>query len=164
MSRARMTLHLAALLAPLAAAALWGLMMRHAVTGFAWRPALIFGGIGALSAQCAALLRWPALERRARAGSDAWITGIGMAAITHILFGVLLVALIALGVGGWRNAAGTGRPSDLVVQALFFMVASLFTVGIVTFPAGAWIAHRVAAMRRRELGLDGDAGSTGGMR
>ena len=148
-----MLLHLAALLAPFAAAGLWCLRLVPVRGDFALAQFLLFGIVGALAANLAALLRWRALERRARAGEGAWITGIGMAAITHLLFGALFVVLIVAGVGGWRNAAGTGRPFDLVLQALFFFAISVFAAGIVTFPVTAWIAHAVAARRRRELAV-----------
>ncbi len=165
MSRARFLLHLAALIAPLGAACLWNLVMYRVNDGFALNQFAIFGGLGALAAEISAALRWPALERRAREGGGAWLTGLGMAVLTHVLFGVLFVGAIVIALGGWRAAAGTGSPFDLVLQAAFFFVMSLSAVGVVTFPATACLAHALARLRRRELGLaDADAHASGGAR
>lgn len=148
---ARWILHLAALLAPLAAASLWCLRMPDASGSVVWRQFLIFGGIGVVSAQLAALLRWRALERRAHAGRGAWLTGIGMAAITHVLFGVVGVALLMGGIAGWDSSTGQGSGSTFVLQALFFVAISIFAVGAITFPATALLTHWVANLRRKEL-------------
>lgn len=150
MSRARLYLHCVALIAPFTAAATFACMVDRDAD-FILRMAGIFGGVGALSAQIAALLRWRALERRARAGSGGWITGIGMAAITHVLFGVLAAIGLAIAAGGWRKSAGSGSPFDIVVQALFFMLASILPVGIVTVPATGGFAEWIARLRSREL-------------
>jgi hypothetical protein len=143
-------LHVLALLLPVAAIALFASMVdrdfAHVV-----RQAALFGGAGALSAQVAALLRWRALERRARAGHGGWITGLGMAAITHGLFGVLIVIGLAVAAGDWHDIAGTVRVSDLFVQALFFIAVSVLPVGMLTFPLTAAIAEFVARVRQREL-------------
>ncbi len=114
---------------------------------------LIFGGFGAVAAEIAAWLRWSALERRVRALTGGWQTGIGMAAITHLLFGVLLGVVLTLSIG-WEKAIGNGGVSDLVIQAGFFFAASLLTVGWITFPTTALLAHGIAARRRKEL-IDG---------
>ncbi len=149
---ARMTLHLVALAAPLAAAALWCLLLNSVNTdGIAWRQFLLFGGLGAISAQVAALLRWRALERRAREGSGAWLTGIGMAAITHLLFAAFGELLLVVSVGGWLHAAGTGRGSDIVIQMIFFLLVSIFAVGAITFPSTALLVQWIANMLRKEL-------------
>lgn len=152
MSRARLILHLVALLAPLIATSAWCVLVYQSNAAGAWGVVAVVGGLAALSAQVAALLRWRALDRRARAGQGAWLAGIGMAAITHALFGVLLDAALVLSLGGWREAAGTGRPSDLLLQSLFFFVMSVMPVGLVTFPATALFASWIAALRRKELG------------
>ncbi|MEP7096991.1 MAG: hypothetical protein ABI748_04950 [Dokdonella sp.] len=148
---ARATLHLVALLAPFAAAALWVLLMYRSQSGVALRQFLLFGGLGALAAQVAAWLRWRALERRAREGHGAWHTGIGMAAITHLLFAVFGEALLVLAAGGWRSVAGTGRGSDIVLQMLFFLLISIFAVGAISFPSTAVLAQWIANLRRKEL-------------
>jgi len=149
-SRARLLLHLAALLAPFVAAALWCVLLFRNEASRALGQALVLGTGGALSAQIAALLRWRALDRRARDGSGGWQTGIGMAAITHALFGLLLDAALVASVG-WTQSMGTGRPSDLVVQVIFFSMASVLTVGLVTFPFTALLAQWVATQRRKEI-------------
>ena len=150
MSRSRLLLHLAALLLPPAAAALFAALVNRDPE-FVLRIALYFGGAGALAAQIAAILRWPALERRARAGTGGWLAGLGMAAITHALFGVLIVVGLAFAVGGWEKSAGSGRPSDLVVQALFFIAMSVLPLGALTFPLTAGLAEVVSRLRAREL-------------
>lgn len=151
MSRARLWLHLAALLAPLAAVSVGPFMARDAGVMFGLSGFAIYGSIAVVSAQVAALLRWRALERHAREGHGAWRTGIGMAAITHLLFGVLADAVLIAAIGGWQEAAGTGKPSDIVLQMAFFFAASVFALGAVTFPATALLAHWIAALRRKEL-------------
>ena len=153
MSRARLWLHVAALVAPLAAAGAWMLVMREASlsSGFG---GFVFFGIGCVavvSAQVAALLRWRALERRAREGHGAWLTGIGMAAITHLLFGVFADLLLVAAVGAVGQASDAGKPSDLALQVLFFFIMSVFALGAITFPATALLAHWIAALRRKEL-------------
>ncbi len=152
MSRSRLLLHLGALLAPLIAAVAWCRLLYRSEAAGAWGAVGVVGGLAALSAQVAALLRWHALDLRARAGSGAWLTGVGMAAITHALFGVLLDAALVLSVGGWHSAAGTGRASDLLLQSLFFFLGSVTALGLVTFPATAVFATWIAALRRKELG------------
>lgn len=151
---ARLTLHLVALLAPFAAASLWCLLLLMMSGGngeVAWRQFLLFGGLGALAAQIAALLRWRALERRAREGVGAWLTGIGMAAITHLLFAIFGELLLVVALGGWRSAAGTGRASDIVIQMFFFLLVSMFAVGAITFPSTALLVQWIANRRRKEL-------------
>ncbi|MEP6938409.1 MAG: hypothetical protein ABI846_01495 [Rudaea sp.] len=150
MSRSRLSLHLAALLLPLAAAALFALMVDRD-PAFVLRMAAYFGGAGALAAQVAALVRWPALERRAAAGWGGWLAGLGMAAITHVLFGMFVVIGLALAVGDWQHGAGTGKPFDLVLQALFFVAVSVMPLGALTFPLSAGLAEIVSRMRHREL-------------
>lgn len=151
MSRARLYLHLAALLTPLAAAGLWGALMFGIYGGFPSTQFLLFGGIGVLSAQIAALLGWRGLDRRAREGRDAWVVGFGMAAITHVLFGVLGDVWLIAAAGGWHEAIGSGGVTSAVIQVLFFVAMSLFALGAITFPVTALMAHWIAVLRRREL-------------
>jgi len=150
-SHARLWLHVAALLAPLAATAAWMLISHLADMAFGYVGLAIFGGVAVVSAQIAALLRWRALERRAREGHGAWLTGIGMAAITHLLFGVFADLLLIAAVGAVGQASDAGKPSDLVLQVLFFFIMSVFMLGAITFPATALLAHWIAALRRKEL-------------
>jgi hypothetical protein len=146
-SRARLSLHLIALLLPFAAAATFALMIDRDEE-LVLRQSAIFGGVGALSAQIAALLRWRALDRRALEGHGGWITGVGMAAITHALFGILFVIGLAFAVG-WQKSADS--PFDFVWQAIFFIAASVLPLGTLTFPLTAGLAEVVARMRHREL-------------
>ena len=90
------------------------------------------------------------LQARAMANGPAWLTGLGMAAITHLLFGVLLVLtlLVASGAGEWTSMESWWQ---LPAQALFFAFVSLSLTGVVTLPATAWIAHRVARHYQKEL-------------
>jgi hypothetical protein len=150
-SGARITLHLAALFAPLLAVSAWCLILYRVQSGDALGVIALVGGLGILSAQIAALLRWRALDARARKGHGAWLTGIGMAALTHVVFGILLDVALVFAIGGWREAAGTGHPTDLLLQSLFFFFASVVPVGLVTFPATALLAHWIAALRRKEF-------------
>ena len=112
---ARLLLHLVALLVPLLVAALF-CMVQHGTLGtLVWRQLVLLGGVGLVAAQLAALISWRALERRAREGRGAWVVGLGMAALTHLLFGVLFDLAIVLAFGSWRAAAGTGQPTDLLL-------------------------------------------------
>lgn len=154
MSRARLHLHLAALLAPLAVAAAWCLLMSVSSGGFSARQFLVFGGIGVLSAQTAALLCWRALDRRARAGDGAWIVGLVMATITHLLFGIFGDALLIFAAGGWARAIGEGGVTSFITQIAFFTLMSVFALGALTFPVTALLANWIGAVRRRELAVD----------
>jgi hypothetical protein len=145
-----MILHLAALLIALLATSLWSLALNRGDLQLALKQDAIFGGIGALSAQLAALLRWRALERRARAGEGAWLTGLGMAAITHVLFGLIFTAALNASVR-WLQPDEAGTASDVVLQALFFVAMSVLVVGVVSFPLTAALAQGIAALRRKEL-------------
>lgn len=151
--RARARLHLGALLIALLAPLGWALLL--------WRDRLAVGDLrllafavpGIIAAQMAAWMRWRALERRAGAGRHGWPAGLGMAALTHLLFG-LLVALglvVAVGPRAWLADAS---PWMLVPQALFFSLMSLGACGLVTFLATALLAQHVAHRRGRELAHD----------
>ncbi|MEP7044740.1 MAG: hypothetical protein ABI843_16860 [Dokdonella sp.] len=150
MSRARLLLHLAALLAPFVAACLWCLLLFRSDAALAYRQIAIFGGLGVVAAQFVALLRWRALEQRARNRSGAWKTGIGMAAITHVLFGLLFVAAYAAS-ARWLQAGEPANAKDLLVQAAFFTAMSLLAVGVITLPLTAWLAHAIAKLRGKEF-------------
>jgi len=149
-SRARIVLHLVALLAPFFAAGAFCALLFRSETISAWRQAGILGGIGALAAQMAAAVCWRSLDRRARVGSGAWKIGLGMAALTHLLFGVLLMAALAASIR-LLDAGDPGNAKDLLLQASFFALASLTTVGALTLPLSAWLAQAIAALRRKEL-------------
>lgn len=150
MSRARLLLHLAALVVPFALAAAWSAVSDRGDSQLGLRQALIFGGLGALSAQLAALLRWPALERRAQAGEGAWKAGLGMAALTHVFFGVLFAAALNASVL-WLQPDKASAAADVVLQALFFIAMPVLVAGIVSFPSTAVLAQGIAALRRKEL-------------
>lgn len=148
--RARVVLHLAALLLPVLPLAGWMLVVDRSLDWNSFAAMLFFAGPAVLAAQLAAWLRWKALQARAMANGPAWLTGLGMAAITHLLFGVLLVLtlLVASGAGEWTSMESWWQ---LPAQALFFAFVSLSLTGVVTLPATAWIAHRVARHYQKEL-------------
>lgn len=150
-----MYLHLAALLIALLLASVWSLVLDRGDMQLALKEDAIFGGIGALSAQLAALLRWRALERRARVGEGAWLTGLGMAAITHVLFGLIFTAALNASVL-WLQPEEAVAVSDLALQVLFFTAMSVLVAGVVSFPLTAALAQGIAALRRKEL-ADGAA-------
>lgn len=150
MSRARLYLHLAALAVPLLATSVWSLVLHRGDLQLAVKQDAIFGGIGTLSAQLAALLRWRALECRARAGEGAWMTGLGMAALTHVFFGLIFTAALNASVL-WLQPDQAGDAVDVILQALFFVAMSVLAVGPVSFPLTAALAHGIAALRRKEL-------------
>lgn len=150
MSRARLYLHLAALAVPFAVAAAWSFALDSADPRLAVKQGAIFGGLGALSAQLAALLRWRALERRARAGEGGWKTGLGMAALTHVFFGVLFTAALNASVL-WLQPGEASDAVDVILQVLFFVATSMLVVGGASFPLTAVLAQGVAARRREEL-------------
>jgi hypothetical protein len=149
-SRARLLLHVAALLAPFSAAFGFAFLVARDDRAFLLRQTLIFGGGGAIAAEIAAFACWPSLERRAREGRRVWRVAIGMAALTHALFGVLAVVVLAFATG-WSEALASSGIGGLSVQVLFFIAASVFGAGFVTFPATVAIAETVAPLRRKEL-------------
>lgn len=155
MSRARLYLHLSALAIPLLATSVWSLALNRGDLPLAVKQDAIFGGVGVLSAQLASLLRWPTLERRARAGEGAWLTGLGMAALTHVFFGVIFAAMVNASVL-WLQPEEAGGATDAILQALFFIAMSVLVVGAASFPLTAALAHGIAALRRKEL-ADGAA-------
>lgn len=148
--RARTALHLAALLLPVLPLAGWMLMIDRSFDWNGLSAMLFFAGPAIIAAQLAAWLRWNALKARAGSHGHAWLTGLGMAAITHLLFGVILVLtlLVASGSEEWTSMDNWWQ---LPVQALFFAFVSLSLTGVVTLPATAWIAHRVARHYQKEL-------------
>jgi hypothetical protein len=150
-SRARLLLHAGALIAPFLAALGWSALLMHSDLVLALRQTLLLGAAGALAAGIAALVGWRAIERRAAALRNGWPVGLGMAAITHLLFGVLFDAMLVVAVG-WRASMGTGHVSDLVLQSFFFALVSVATLGAATFPLTALLAQWITHLRRRELG------------
>lgn len=150
MSRARVLLHLAALIVPFAVAAAWSLVVNRADSRPDLEQTVIFGSLGALSAQIAATLRWRALDRRARAGEGAWKAGLGMAAITHVLFGLLFAAAVNASVL-WLQPEGASGVGHVMLQVVFFVAISMLAAGIATFPLTAALAQGIAALRRKEL-------------
>lgn len=150
MSRARILLHLAALVVPIAAAAAWSFALNPADPHLALRQTRIFGGLGVIAAQLAALARWRALDRRARAGAGAWKTGLGMAALTHVLFGMLFAFAFNASLL-WLQPGDASSLHDAIMQALFFIAMSMLTIGLLSFPLTAALAQGLAALRAREL-------------
>jgi hypothetical protein len=149
-SRARLLLHACALIAPFVAALAWSMLLMRNDLSLALRQTLLLGAAGALAAEIAALIGWRAIERRAAASRAGWPVGLGMAAITHLLFGVLFDAMLVAAVG-WRASMGPGHVSDLVLQSFFFALVSALTLGAATFPLTALLAQWITAQRRREL-------------
>lgn len=151
--RARMRLHVGAFGIALVAPLGWVLLLyRDRWMEVDLRMAA-FALPGVAAAQIAALLRWPALARRALDGRAGWPSGLGMASITHVLFGVF-VALGLFLVTGPRAWLAESSLWALVPQALFFTLASLGACGIVTFVATALLARHVATRHREELAHD----------
>lgn len=150
MSRARLLLHLAALVVPVAAAAAWSFALNPADLRLALRQTQIFGGLGVVAAQLAALARWRALDRRARDGTGAWKTGLGMAVLTHVLFGVLFALALNASLL-WLQPADASSLRDAIMQTLFFIAMSMLTIGLLSFPLTAVLAQVLAALRAREL-------------
>ena len=149
MSHARLLLHVVALVAPFAAATLFAAALDHDDPALAAKHALLFGLPAAIAAQVAAFVRWRALDRRAHEPHGGWQAGIGMALITHVLFAVTADTAL-LTATGWH--AGTdGSIGAMLVQMIFFFLASIGAVGAVTFPITALLAQWIAARRREEI-------------
>ncbi len=148
---ARARLHLAAALMPAALAVPWALWMTGGPMGRTLRSAVLFAGPAILAAQLAAWLRWGAIERRARNGGDGWPAGLGMAALTHGLFGLLL-ALVML--AETRTDDWTDTLSDSAIIGSLFALASLVLAGVPSFLLTAWLAQRLTVRRRKELNLE----------
>jgi hypothetical protein len=148
-SRARLLLHVAALIAPFAAATLFAAAIDHDDAALAAKQTVMFGAPGAIAAEIAAWLRWPALDRRAHEGSGGWQTGIGMALITHVLFAVIVDAAL-LTATGWREGTD-GSISAAFGQTTFFFLASIGAAGVVTLPFTTLLAQWIAARRREEI-------------
>lgn len=148
--RARTILHIAALVISVLPLVVWLLVKDQSVDSKSLSAIMIFAGPAIFAAQFAALLRWKALKARAMANKRAWLTGIGMAAITHLMFGLLL-SLVLLVVSGGGELSTVEIGWQFPVQIMFFSLVSLSLVGVVTFPATAWIAHWVAGRYRKEM-------------
>lgn len=151
MSRARLCLHFAALFAPLALIAAWMQLSspEYMISRFAGFRVL--GSVAVIAAQFAALLCWHALSRRAQEGHGAWLTGIGMATTTHVLFAVFLLLPICVFVGGAEQVGDTLKFSDIVLQVSLFFVTSVFELGALSFPVTMLLAHWIVVLRRKEL-------------
>lgn len=146
---ARGWLHLGALLISLILPIGWVMILFHDDIASGLRKSMIFGVPGLLAAQLAAWLRWGALKRRAVSG-DGWKTGLGMAAITHVWFGIFAALGLAAS-NGWKHWLADGSIGNLLGQAIFFTLGSIGAVGAITFPTTALLAHRVASLRHCEL-------------
>ena len=79
-----------------------------------------------------------------------------MAVLTHLLFGVLF-ALVLNASLSWLQPGDAGSIHDAIMQALFFVVVSTLSVGLVSFPLTAMLAHGLAVLRARELTKNGNA-------
>lgn len=148
--RARILLHFAALVIAVLPVLLWLVVTDQAIDSKSFSAIMIFVGPAIFAAQFAALVRWKALKLRAMANNRAWLTGLGMAAITHLMFGVLL-SLVLLVVSGGGELSSVEIWWQFPVQVLFFALVSLSLTGVVTFPATAWIAHWIAGRYRKEM-------------
>lgn len=153
--RARLRLHAGALLIALCAPLPWVLLMLQPDhLKIADLRLLVFAVPGIVAAQIAAWLCWRALVRRVREGRDGWPAGLGMAVLTHLLFGALVaLALFLAGV----SDTGTSESSFwmVVFQALFFALMSFGTCGLVTVIATALLAQHVAKrLRLHELAAE----------
>ena len=150
---ARLRLHVGALLVALAVPLGWMVLLyRDRLIDVDMRMAM-FALPGIVAAQLAALVRWPALARRARDGRAGWPSGLGMALLTHLLFGAFAALGIFLATGP-RTWLAESSAWALFPQALFFSLASLGACGIVTFVATALLAQHVAARHRTERAHD----------
>lgn len=153
MISARATLHLAALLMPMVPVVLWlGAIGRLLDEGSAIAASTI-AVPASLAAQTASLWRWNALQRRAIAKRSAWPTGVGMAALTHLFFGVYLAVAFIVFVGP-EEWMGSGQIWKLPMQAAFFSFSSLMIAGWVSLPLTAWLAHAIGRKREKELALE----------
>ena len=114
---------------------------------------LIIAAPAVLAAQTAALLRWRALDRRARSQQSAWPTGLGMAVLTHFFFGIYLALtfVTTMGLQEWR---GDGAIWQVPLQAIFFGIVSLGLAGAGSLPVTAWVVHVVSRRREKELALE----------
>lgn len=151
--RARLRLHLGALLIALFAPLPWVLLIWNDQRRAPVLEVLMFSMPGIVAAQIAAWLRWSALVRRAREGRNGWPAGVGMAVLTHLLFGVVVALTLFFAVGP-RTWLGESSPWTLVPQALFFSLMSLGTCGFLTFIATALLAQHVAGRLRQEQAHD----------
>jgi hypothetical protein len=150
MNRARLLLHACALIAPFVAALTGSAILMRNDIALGLEQTLMIGAAGAFAAEIAALIGWRAIERRAAVSRNGWPVGLGMAATTHLLFGVMCDALL-VAAAGWRESMSTGRASDLVLPAFFFALISAMALGAATFPLTALLAQWITAVRQGEL-------------
>lgn len=160
MIHARACLHLAAALIPAGLAASVSVaVLNVALSAQSLSEIAQFAGPAVLAAQLAAWLCWGALERRARSGRNGWPVGLGMAALTHALFGLLLM-LVMLVVGfyrGWIAGVYGWSMASLGEAALLGSIVALFSLGITGVPSfllTIWLAQRLTVRRRKELNLE----------
>ena len=147
---ARAILHLCGLLLPTIPVLLWLAAMGKQFDIAGLMVLLATAGPAVLAAQTVALLRWRALDRRARSRQSAWPTGLGMAVHTHFFFGIYL-ALAFVATTGLQEWRGDGAIWQIPLQAIFFSIVSLGLCGAVSLPVTAWIAHLVSQRREKEL-------------
>lgn len=152
--RARLRLHVGALLIALIAPLPWVLLLWRDRLEVADLRLLAFAVPGIVAAQIAAGLCWRRLVRRAREGRDGWLVGLGMAVLTHLLFGVFVALAFFL---ADVSQTGTSESSFwmVVFQSLFFALMSFGACGLVTFIAATVLAqHVVKRLRSHELAAE----------
>lgn len=150
---ARVILHLSALLLPLIPVLIWLGVVGKQLNFAGLTATFIIAAPAVLAAQTAALLRWRALERRARNKQSAWPTGLGMAVLTHFFFGIYL-ALAFVATTGLQEWRGDGAIWQVPLQAIFFGIVSLGLAGAVSLPVTAWITQVISQRREKELVLE----------
>lgn len=150
---ARAVLHLYALLLPMIPVLIWLGMTGKQFNVAGLMATLTIAVPAVLAAQTAVLLRWRALDRRARRKQNAWPTGLGMGLLTHLFFGIYL-ALAFVATTGLQEWRGEGAIWQVPLQALFFGIVSLGLAGAVSLPVIAWIAHVISQRREKELPLE----------
>ena len=150
---ARALLHLSAMLLPMIPVAVWLIAMGKQFNLAGFMAALTIAAPAVLAGQTAVFLRWNALDRRARSKQSAWLTGIGIALLTHFFFGIYLALafLVATGLQEWR---GDGAIWQVPMQAIFFGIVSLGLAGAISLPVTAWVAHAISQRREKELALE----------
>lgn len=147
---ARVVLHLGAGVLPLAVVAVAVLLVfgRGALSAAGATEAGFIGLAAAAAAQIAALAGWPLLDDAAR--RTGWwrplLTGVGMALLTHLLFGPIMQL-----VGRLHAAASYPSVAGLLLGALSLSLVSLLLVGWATAPLVAAFAVFVHRLRSKEL-------------
>ncbi|MBL0163596.1 MAG: hypothetical protein IPP82_08140 [Xanthomonadales bacterium] len=150
---ARAILHLCALVLPMIPVLIWLGAMGKQFNVAGLTATLLIAAPAVLAAQTAALLRWRALDKRARSKQSAWPTGLGMAVLTHFFFGIYL-ALAFVATTGLQEWRGDGAIWQVPLQAIFFGIVSLGLAGAVSLPVTAWLAQVISQRREKELALE----------